>query len=95
MRRFPSRIPEEQTLSYLQQLVMIDSVNPDLVDGAAGESAVAVKLAAICEALGLAVELQEVAPYSTQPHRSLARFGWRSQLVAHWAYGCSGCCRDE
>jgi len=43
-------------------LVAIDSVNPNLVPGAAGEAEVAAYLAGRCEALGLVVRLQEAAP---------------------------------
>lgn len=46
----------------LRDLVAIDSVNPTLVPGAAGEAAIARRLAAELEAIGLAVEVQEVAP---------------------------------
>ncbi len=46
----------------LRDLVAIDSVNPTLVPGAAGEEAVARRLVQELEALGLRVEVQEVAP---------------------------------
>ncbi len=46
----------------LRDLVAIDSVNPTLVPGAAGEAAIARRLVAELEAIGLAVETQEVAP---------------------------------
>ncbi|MGE0816265.1 MAG: M20/M25/M40 family metallo-hydrolase [Vicinamibacterales bacterium] len=46
----------------LSDLVAIDSVNPSLVPGAAGEAAVARRLVAEFEAIGLAVDVQEVAP---------------------------------
>jgi acetylornithine deacetylase len=46
----------------LSDLVAIDSVNPTLVPGAAGEAAIARRLVAELEAIGLAVEVQEVAP---------------------------------
>lgn len=46
----------------LADLVAIDSVNPTLVPGAAGEAAVARRLVQELEAIGLAVELQEAAP---------------------------------
>ena len=65
------RISREQTLTYLHQLVAIDSVNPDLVEGGAGESVISEKLAEICHALGLEIELQEVAP-------------GRPNLIARW-----------
>ncbi len=46
----------------LRDLVAIDSVNPSLVPGAAGEAGVARRIAQELEAIGLAVEVQEVAP---------------------------------
>jgi len=49
-------------IQLLQRLVAIDSVNPSLVPGAAGESQVAAALAAHLRSLGLDVHVQEVAP---------------------------------
>jgi len=46
----------------LRDLVAIDSVNPSLVPGAAGEAAIARRLVEEFEAIGLRVEVQEVAP---------------------------------
>jgi acetylornithine deacetylase len=46
----------------LRDLVAIDSVNPTLVTGAAGEAAVARRLVQEFEAVGVPVEVQEVAP---------------------------------
>ncbi len=46
----------------LSDLVAIDSVNPTLVPGAAGEAAIARRLVHEFEAIGLHVEVQEVAP---------------------------------
>lgn len=46
----------------LRDLVAIDSVNPTLVAGAAGEAAIARRLVAELEAIGLRVETQEAAP---------------------------------
>ncbi|GAB4159227.1 MAG: ArgE/DapE family deacylase [Candidatus Promineifilaceae bacterium] len=48
--------------SILQQLVRLDSVNPSLVAGGAGEAAVAAYVAAQLAQLGLSVQLNEVAP---------------------------------
>lgn len=48
--------------SLLAELVRIDSVNPDLVPGGAGEGEVAAFIAAWLERAGLDVELQETAP---------------------------------
>ena len=57
------QIASYQTQSFLSQLVSIDSVNPDLVTGGAGESQIAEQLLQICkDDLALDVELQEVAP---------------------------------
>ena len=64
-------VSQEQTLAYLRQLVAIDSINPDLVEGGVGEGAISAKLAGICQALGLGVDLQEVAP-------------GRPNLIARW-----------
>ena len=49
-------------ISLLQELVSIDSVNPSLVPGAAGEAQVAGHIASHMRRLGLDVRLQEVAP---------------------------------
>jgi acetylornithine deacetylase len=46
----------------LRDLVAIDSVNPTLVPGAAGEAAIAQRLKQEFEAMGLPVDVQEVAP---------------------------------
>jgi acetylornithine deacetylase len=46
----------------LADLVAIDSVNPTLVPGAAGEDAIARRLVQELEAIGLKVEVQEAAP---------------------------------
>jgi acetylornithine deacetylase len=46
----------------LRDLVAIDSVNPTLVVGAAGEAEIARRLVGEFEAMGVPVELQEVAP---------------------------------
>jgi len=43
----------------LRDLVAIDSVNPTLVPGAAGEAAIALRLVQEFEAMGLPVEVQE------------------------------------
>jgi len=46
---------------YLQQMVQIDSVNPGLVAGGAGEGAIAAWLYQVCEEMGLEVQFQETA----------------------------------
>jgi len=52
----------DPTIRLLKQLIAIDSINPSLVPGAAGEAAVARALAEELRSIGLAVEIQEVAP---------------------------------
>ncbi len=52
----------DPTLRLLRDLVALDSVNPSLVPGAAGEAAVAVRLADELRGIGLDVELTEVQP---------------------------------
>jgi acetylornithine deacetylase/succinyl-diaminopimelate desuccinylase-like protein len=53
----PDRVSE-----ILAELVAIDSVNPGLPGGAAGEAAMAAHLAGFCERLGMEAELSEVLP---------------------------------
>jgi acetylornithine deacetylase len=52
----------DPTIELLLTLVGIDSVNPSLVPGGAGEGAIAHAIAAELRALGAAVEVTEVAP---------------------------------
>jgi acetylornithine deacetylase len=52
----------DPAISLLRDLVAIDSVNPSLVAGAAGEGAIADRLAAELRGLGLDVQIQEVEP---------------------------------
>lgn len=52
----------DSALSLLRDLVALDSVNPSLVPGAAGEAAVASALAEACRRAGLDVRLSEAAP---------------------------------
>jgi acetylornithine deacetylase len=49
-------------ITLLEELVSIDSVNPSLVAGAAGEAAIADRVAAYMRGLGLEVHTQLVAP---------------------------------
>jgi acetylornithine deacetylase len=51
-----------EVVELLRQLVAIDSVNPDLVAGGAGEGEIAAFVASWCERAGLDVELEEAAP---------------------------------
>lgn len=52
----------DPAITLLKELIAIDSVNPSLVPGAAGEAATADALASHMRGLGLDVELQPVAP---------------------------------
>ncbi len=52
----------DPTIRLLKQLVSIDSVNPSLVPGAAGEAAIARALAQEFRDIGLTVDVQEAAP---------------------------------
>ena len=52
----------DSVIELLRQLVAIDSVNPTLVPGGAGEQAIAEHLATVMKAAGLDVELEPVAP---------------------------------
>jgi acetylornithine deacetylase len=52
----------DPSVRLLRELVAIDSVNPSLVPGAAGEAQIAQAVAAHLRRLGLDVELQEAAP---------------------------------
>lgn len=52
----------DPVISLLRDLVAIDSVNPSLVAGAAGEAAAAGAVAAHMRQLGLDVQLQDAAP---------------------------------
>jgi acetylornithine deacetylase len=52
----------EPVIELLRDLVAIDSVNPSLVPGAAGEAAIAAAIAAELRRIGMEVELQEAAP---------------------------------
>ncbi len=65
-------IDNQLTATYLQAMVRIDSVNPGLSVGGAGEGAVAAWLAQTCREIGLSVELQDSAP-------------GRPNVIAKWA----------
>ena len=51
-----------EIVELLRQLVAIDSINPDLVPGGAGEAEIARFVAGWLERAGLEVELDEPAP---------------------------------
>jgi acetylornithine deacetylase len=57
-----ARVMTDPCVALLEQLVSIDSVNPSLVEDAAGEAAIAESLATHMRALGLDVHVQPVAP---------------------------------
>ncbi|NWG18073.1 MAG: ArgE/DapE family deacylase [Chloroflexi bacterium] len=59
------------TTAYLKEMVQINSINPGLSQGGAGEGAVAGWLSRTCKELGLDVRLQETAP-------------GRSNVLARW-----------
>lgn len=52
----------DPAIALLKDLIAIDSVNPSLVPGAAGEAQIGEAIAAHMRRLGLDVELQDVAP---------------------------------
>lgn len=52
----------DRAIQLLRELVAIDSVNPTLVPGAAGEGAIAQAIAAELRRIGMDVELQHAAP---------------------------------
>lgn len=56
------RVFMDPVLTFLRELVSINSVNPSLVPGAVGESVIAKAIAREMQAAGLAVEITEVAP---------------------------------
>jgi acetylornithine deacetylase len=53
---------QDYTIKLVRDLIAIDSVNPSLVPGGAGEEAIAQAVAAEMRSLGLDVEVSEVAP---------------------------------
>ncbi len=52
----------DETMRLLRDLIAIDSVNPSLVTGGAGEGHIAEAVASVLRALGLDVEVTEVEP---------------------------------
>lgn len=75
MSKFP--VDREYITSALSDLVSIDSVNPSLVPGGAGEGEIADYLEKVCRKLGFEVELQETAP-------------GRPNVIAKWQGSGSG-----
>lgn len=70
-------------LLLLAELVRIDSVNPLLVAGAAGEGAMAQAVAQRLEAAGLAVDVHEVAPGRPNVIGRLPGTGGGKTLILH------------
>jgi len=54
-------LPSDPAIDLLRELIAIDSVNPSLVPGGAGEGRIATAIAAHMQRIGLRVHLQEVA----------------------------------
>lgn len=52
----------DKALQLLKELIAVDSINPSLVPGAAGEAAVARTIAEAMRGMGLTVEIQDAAP---------------------------------
>ena len=52
----------DNALKLLKQLIAVDSINPSLVPGAAGEAAVARTIAEAMRGIGLTVDTQDAAP---------------------------------
>src|SRR5215217_5927265 len=52
----------DRALQLLRDLVAVDSVNPSLVPGAAGEAAIGRTIAEAMRGMGLTVETQDVVP---------------------------------
>ena len=57
-----AHMSSEPVIALLRNLVAIDSVNPSLVPGAAGEGEIAAAVAASMRQIGMDVEVDEVAP---------------------------------
>src|SRR5436190_20602998 len=77
-------MPSDPAISLLRDLVAINSVNPSLVPGAAGEGEIAAAIAARLRQIGMDVEVEEIAPgrpnvvgvlEATSPGRSLMLCG--------------------
>src|SRR5215207_4546260 len=52
----------DSTIQLLRDLIAIDSVNPSLVPGGAGENEISVAVAQVMRAAGMDVQIQEVEP---------------------------------
>jgi acetylornithine deacetylase len=75
-------LPDRELTELAAELVAIDSINPDLLPGAAGEAAIAAHVARWCGARGLAVEVVEPRPgRPSVVARSSGSGGGRSLLL--------------
>jgi acetylornithine deacetylase len=59
---FNTMIDKDFTIKTLQKLVQINSVNPDLEDGGAGEEEIGRYIFALLEKMGIETEIDEIAP---------------------------------
>ena len=57
-----TRFNDEETIALAQRLVQIDSVNPSLVEGAAGEAEIASFIHRFLDERGIASELRDALP---------------------------------
>ncbi|MEO5568329.1 MAG: ArgE/DapE family deacylase [Gemmatimonadaceae bacterium] len=75
-----ARIPRGDPIALTQALVAIDSQNPSLDEGGAGEAATAFLLAAVLETWGFAVEMQEAAEGRPNVIARIGKPGGRSLM---------------
>lgn len=75
-----TRIVRGDAVALTKALVAIDSQNPSLVKGAAGEGAVASALAGVLREWGFSVELQKIAPGRPNVIARIGRTGGRSLM---------------
>ena len=73
-------LPRGDAVALTRALVAVDSQNPSLVDGAAGEGAVARVLGDVLREWGFAVELQEIAPGRPNVVARIGKAGGRSLM---------------
>ena len=85
----PRSVPRafDELASLTARLVEIDSINPDLIPGGAGEGEIAAFVADWLRAAGLEVELYEAAPGTSQRRRRGARYGRRPLAAPERAHG--------
>ena len=73
-------IPRGDAVALTKALVAVDSQNPSLVEGGAGEGPVARVLAEVLREWGFAVELQEIAPGRPNVVARIGKAGGRSLM---------------